>query len=121
MVDELNDIRIVGCITVVLLLGISVAGMEWEAKVRPTFFYVLYFCKGCRKPFNSFLKLKFFVILFKQAQIVLLIILLVAIVNTFVGMFIYPTEDKRSKGVFNYNCKKALLHRRTRLTKGHLW
>lgn len=33
MVDELNDIRIVGCITVVLLLGISVAGMEWEAKV----------------------------------------------------------------------------------------
>lgn len=34
MVDPLNDIRIVGCITVVLLLGISVAGMEWEAKVR---------------------------------------------------------------------------------------
>lgn len=34
MVDELNDIRIVGCITVVLLLGISIAGMEWEAKVR---------------------------------------------------------------------------------------
>lgn len=34
MVDPLNDIRIIGCITVVLLLGISVAGMEWEAKVR---------------------------------------------------------------------------------------
>lgn len=34
MVDEINDIRIIGCITVVLLLGISVAGMEWEAKVR---------------------------------------------------------------------------------------
>lgn len=34
MVDVLNDIRIVGCITVVLLLAISVAGMEWEAKVR---------------------------------------------------------------------------------------
>lgn len=33
MVDLTNDIRIVGCITVVLLLGISVAGMEWEAKV----------------------------------------------------------------------------------------
>lgn len=33
MVDETNDIRIIGCITVVLLLGISVAGMEWEAKV----------------------------------------------------------------------------------------
>lgn len=34
MVDDLNDIRIVGCITVVILLGISVAGMEWEAKVQ---------------------------------------------------------------------------------------
>ena len=34
MVDQINDIRIIGCITVVLLLGISVAGMEWEAKVR---------------------------------------------------------------------------------------
>ncbi|CAM9156892.1 unnamed protein product, partial [Lampetra planeri] len=32
MVDETNDIRIIGCITVVVLLGISVAGMEWEAK-----------------------------------------------------------------------------------------
>lgn len=36
MVDEVNDIRIIGCITVVLLLAISVAGMEWEAKVRDT-------------------------------------------------------------------------------------
>ncbi|GLD55911.1 solute carrier family 12 member 1 [Lates japonicus] len=71
MVDEINDIRIVGCITVVLLLGISVAGMEWEAK----------------------------------AQIVLLIILLVAIVNVFVGTFIPATEDKKSKGFFNYNSK----------------
>lgn len=33
MTDQLNDIRIVGCLTVILLLGISVAGMEWEAKV----------------------------------------------------------------------------------------
>uniref|UniRef100_UPI003AAEA81B solute carrier family 12 member 1 n=1 Tax=Centroberyx gerrardi TaxID=166262 RepID=UPI003AAEA81B len=71
MVDELNDIRIVGCITVVLLLAISVAGMEWEAK----------------------------------AQIILLIILLVAIVNVFVGTFIPATTDKKSKGFFNYNSK----------------
>lgn len=41
MVDELNDIRIVGCITVVLLLAISVAGMEWEAKVRDKHFWLL--------------------------------------------------------------------------------
>ncbi|XP_047622384.1 solute carrier family 12 member 1 isoform X4 [Phacochoerus africanus] len=32
MVDPTNDIRIIGSITVVILLGISVAGMEWEAK-----------------------------------------------------------------------------------------
>lgn len=43
MVDEMNDIRIIGAITVVILLGISVAGMEWEAKVRNyhLFFYSL--------------------------------------------------------------------------------
>ncbi|XP_057692239.1 solute carrier family 12 member 1 [Corythoichthys intestinalis] len=69
MVDPLNDIRIIGVITVIVLLGISVAGMEWEAK----------------------------------AQIVLLFILLAAIVNVFVGTFIPPTEDKKSKGVFNYD------------------
>lgn len=34
MTDELNDIRIVGTLTIILLLGISVAGMEWEAKVH---------------------------------------------------------------------------------------
>lgn len=34
MTDPVNDIRIIGTITVILLLGISVAGMEWEAKVR---------------------------------------------------------------------------------------
>lgn len=33
MIDEINDIRIIGAITVVILLGISVAGMEWESKV----------------------------------------------------------------------------------------
>lgn len=32
MLDKNNDIRIIGTITVILLLGISVAGMEWEAK-----------------------------------------------------------------------------------------
>uniref|UniRef100_A0AAY4E727 Solute carrier family 12 member 1 n=1 Tax=Denticeps clupeoides TaxID=299321 RepID=A0AAY4E727_9TELE len=69
MVDQQNDIRIVGCITVVLLLGISVAGMEWEAK----------------------------------AQIFLLIILLVAIANVFIGTVIPATKDKNSKGFFNYH------------------
>ncbi|XP_053318241.1 solute carrier family 12 member 1 isoform X1 [Spea bombifrons] len=68
MVDEMNDIRIIGTITVILLLCISVAGMEWEAK----------------------------------AQVLLLIILLIAIVNFFIGTVIPTTEEKRARGFFNY-------------------
>lgn len=68
MTDEINDIRIVGTLTVILLLGISVAGMEWEAK----------------------------------AQIVLLIILLAAIFNYFIGSFI-SIESKKPEGFFGYN------------------
>uniref|UniRef100_A0A8C7XRD7 Solute carrier family 12 member 3 n=1 Tax=Oryzias sinensis TaxID=183150 RepID=A0A8C7XRD7_9TELE len=67
MFDELNDIRIVGTLTVILLLGISVAGMEWEAK----------------------------------AQIVLLVILLGAIANFFIGT-VMPSENKKPKGYFGY-------------------
>ncbi|KAJ8371597.1 hypothetical protein AAFF_G00306830 [Aldrovandia affinis] len=67
MTDELNDIRIVGTLTVILLLGISMAGMEWEAK----------------------------------AQIFLLIILITAIFNYFIGAFI-PLESKRAQGFFGY-------------------
>ncbi|XP_077377792.1 solute carrier family 12 member 2 [Festucalex cinctus] len=67
MTDELNDIRIVGTLTVILLLGISVAGMEWEAK----------------------------------AQIVLLLVLLAAIANYFIGSLI-PAQDKKAKGFFGY-------------------
>lgn len=33
MVDAINDVRIVGVITVTILLFISLAGMEWESKV----------------------------------------------------------------------------------------
>lgn len=33
MVDPINDVRIIGVITVTVLLLISLAGMEWESKV----------------------------------------------------------------------------------------
>ena len=33
MVDEVNDIRIIGVLTVTLLLVIAIIGMEWEARV----------------------------------------------------------------------------------------
>ncbi|NXX91592.1 S12A1 protein, partial [Centropus bengalensis] len=68
MVDESNDIRIIGTITVVCLLGISVAGMEWEAK----------------------------------AQVILLIVLLIAIANFFIGTVIPTNNDKKARGFFNY-------------------
>lgn len=71
MIDVLNDIRIIGCITVVVLLGISVAGMEWEAK----------------------------------AQLVLLVILVAAIIDVFVGTGIPATKAKQSEGFFGYDSR----------------
>ncbi|XP_056117116.1 solute carrier family 12 member 3 [Rhinichthys klamathensis goyatoka] len=41
MVDQLNDIRIIGVITVTCLLAISMAGMEWESKAQVLFFFVI--------------------------------------------------------------------------------
>ncbi|CAH2324555.1 solute carrier family 12 member 3 [Pelobates cultripes] len=41
IVDPTNDIRIIGVITVAVLLGISLAGMEWEAKAQILFFIVI--------------------------------------------------------------------------------
>ncbi|KAG1930719.1 solute carrier family 12 member 2 isoform X1 [Pimephales promelas] len=68
MFDQINDVRIIGTITVILLLGISVAGMEWEAK----------------------------------AQIFLLVILVTAIFNYFIGSFI-RVESKERFGFFGYD------------------
>uniref|UniRef100_A0A673XTX7 Solute carrier family 12 member 3 n=1 Tax=Salmo trutta TaxID=8032 RepID=A0A673XTX7_SALTR len=41
VMDPINDIRIIGVITVTCLLAISLAGMEWEAKVFLFFFVIL--------------------------------------------------------------------------------
>uniref|UniRef100_A0A3B5BID7 Solute carrier family 12 member 3-like n=1 Tax=Stegastes partitus TaxID=144197 RepID=A0A3B5BID7_9TELE len=41
MVDSINDVRIVGVITVTVLLLISLAGMEWESKTQILFFIVI--------------------------------------------------------------------------------
>uniref|UniRef100_A0A8D2J872 Solute carrier family 12 member 3 n=1 Tax=Varanus komodoensis TaxID=61221 RepID=A0A8D2J872_VARKO len=41
MVDSTNDIRIIGVLTVTILLGVSLAGMEWEAKAQVLFFIVI--------------------------------------------------------------------------------
>ncbi|XP_073410926.1 solute carrier family 12 member 3-like [Dendrobates tinctorius] len=41
IVDPVNDIRIIGVVTVTVLLFISLAGMEWEAKAQVVFFIVI--------------------------------------------------------------------------------
>ncbi|KAJ3641069.1 hypothetical protein Zmor_027592 [Zophobas morio] len=64
-----QDVRIVGAITIVVLTIIVVVGMEWEAK----------------------------------AQVGLLVILLIAIVDFFIGSLIGPDEDAKSKGFVGYN------------------
>ncbi|XP_037979941.1 solute carrier family 12 member 2 isoform X1 [Motacilla alba alba] len=46
MIDEMNDIRIIGAITVVILLGISIAGMEWEAKAQIVLLVILILAIG---------------------------------------------------------------------------
>uniref|UniRef100_A0A2I3N2E7 Solute carrier family 12 member 1 n=1 Tax=Papio anubis TaxID=9555 RepID=A0A2I3N2E7_PAPAN len=84
MVDPTNDIRIIGSITVVILLGISVAGMEWEAK----------------------------------AQVILLVILLIAIANFFIGTVIPSNNEKKSRGFFNYQASIFAENFGPRFTKG---
>ncbi|XP_038562903.1 solute carrier family 12 member 3 [Micropterus salmoides] len=41
MVDRINDIRIIGIITVTCLLAVSMAGMAWESKAQILFFLVI--------------------------------------------------------------------------------
>ncbi|XP_006863610.1 PREDICTED: solute carrier family 12 member 3 isoform X2 [Chrysochloris asiatica] len=41
IVDPTNDIRIIGVVTVTILLGISLAGMEWESKAQVLFFLII--------------------------------------------------------------------------------
>ncbi|XP_030752173.1 bumetanide-sensitive sodium-(potassium)-chloride cotransporter [Sitophilus oryzae] len=72
--SSVNDIRIVGCITIVVLTVIVIVGMEWEAK----------------------------------AQLVLLVILLVAIADFLIGCIVGPRSDEsRAKGFVGFNASVA--------------
>ncbi|XP_050068324.1 bumetanide-sensitive sodium-(potassium)-chloride cotransporter [Anopheles maculipalpis] len=82
-----NDVRIIGCITIVILLCIVVVGMEWEAK----------------------------------AQIVLLIILLIAIVDFCVGSVWGPKSDLDvARGFVGFNASVMLenMNSEYRMAKG---
>ncbi|XP_076252109.1 sodium chloride cotransporter 69 isoform X2 [Rhynchophorus ferrugineus] len=71
IVDEsVNDIRIIGCVTIIVLTIIVIVGMEWEAK----------------------------------AQLVLLVILLIAIADFLIGCIIGPRNDQAiAKGFVGFN------------------
>lgn len=67
---DVQDVRIIGSITIVILTIIVIVGMEWESK----------------------------------AQMVLLVILLLAVVDFFIGSFIGPrSDDVKAKGFIGYN------------------
>ena len=69
MVDESNDIRIVGLITILVLLGITMIGLQWVVR----------------------------------AQMILLIVLVISILNVMIGTFIGPqSEESRMKGFVGY-------------------
>ncbi|KAI1301558.1 Solute carrier family 12 member 2 [Halotydeus destructor] len=66
---KLNDVRIIGCVTVCLLLGVALIGTEWESK----------------------------------AQVILLIVLLLAMLDFLVGSVIPPTDLQVSRGYLGWN------------------
>ncbi|XP_018578158.1 bumetanide-sensitive sodium-(potassium)-chloride cotransporter [Anoplophora glabripennis] len=73
-VSRIDDVRIIGCVTLIILTVIVVVGMEWEAK----------------------------------AQLVLLVILLAAVVDFFIGSFIGPKNDTvKARGFLGYNATLA--------------
>ena len=69
MVDESNDIRIIGLVTIPILLGIAIIGLQWVVR----------------------------------AQILLLVVLVISILNVIIGTFIGPqSEESKSKGFVGY-------------------
>lgn len=89
---DVQDVRIIGSLTIVVLLLIVVIGMEWEAKVGQQFNFL-------------FLVKQNFDFVFK-AQIVLLIILLLAIADFIIGTIIGPKSDlEKAKGFLGFNSK----------------
>ncbi|XP_061028388.1 solute carrier family 12 member 3 isoform X2 [Eubalaena glacialis] len=82
IVDPTNDIRIIGVVTVTVLLAISLAGMEWESKAEPDRL-------TSRLPSS-------------QAQVLFFLVIMVSFANYLVGTLIPPSEDKASKGFFSY-------------------
>ncbi|XP_076339954.1 solute carrier family 12 member 2-like isoform X4 [Tachypleus tridentatus] len=71
--SQINDIRIIGIITVIFLLGIAIIGTEWESK----------------------------------AQIILLFILLIAMLDFLIGCLIPPSVYQQAKGYIGWSGELA--------------
>lgn len=69
IIGHVHDVRLIGEVTLVLILSIALIGTAWEAR----------------------------------AQVILLVILLLSILNMVVGSFLYPTDEKVSKGFVGYD------------------
>lgn len=100
MVDDVNDVRIIGTITVIILLCITFAGMAWEAKVRS--FALVFAHFPVLSLLTASLPLLFLVFTPPQAQILFFIALLLSLVNYFVGTVIPPSTEKQAMGFFGY-------------------
>ncbi|CAN8005615.1 unnamed protein product [Ixodes hexagonus] len=83
----LNDVRIVSGVTVIFILGIAIIGTEWESKASLQF----HFC-----------------VCIAQAQMVLLVILLVAMADFLVGTMIPPSMVEMGKGYVGWSTSLAL-------------
>lgn len=93
--DELNDVRIVGVTTATALIGIAIIGMEWEARVRKIHLPIILI----------FLHFIWSYLLCVQAQLVLLVVLLISIADFLVGIFIPPTPDQVAQGNIGFYSK----------------
>lgn len=121
MVDSLNDVRIIGVVTVTILLFITFGGMDWEAKVsRPKHVSLCLLDMGYK--YCCFLlmftlhytcfnypSIFFFSLSLSQAQIFFFIVLMASFVDYLVGTLIPPTLLKKSQGFFGYDSRFILL------------
>ncbi|XP_077988491.1 solute carrier family 12 member 2-like [Glandiceps talaboti] len=85
IVDDINDVRIIGLITVILLLGVALVGMAWEAR----------------------------------AQLVLLVILIIALIDFCVGTFIPPSKSEVAQGYVGFQGSIFIENMGPSFTTGH--
>lgn len=91
----LNDVRLISCIAVCFMLAIALIGTEWENKVST--------------PSDSDPTRRFCFISSSspQAQLVLLVILLAALVNFLIGCMITPSDEQKAKGFVGWSGKSC--------------